>query len=78
MKVTTQDVTSHGCPPLFNVLIDGQVIPGGLGAFSRGRVLKMGRTWLPILDGTRIYGYFEKRSEAAKYVAQFYSATVKQ
>ena len=74
MKVTSVDVTSPGCPPLFNVLIDGRVIPGGLGTYSRGRVLKMGRVWLPILDGSYIVGQYDKRSEAAQYVANYYTA----
>lgn len=72
MKVTTRAWKGNGVsqPPLYDVLIDGKTIGGG--DHSEGRVLKMGKYWLPILDGGSILanvGIYSSRKEAAEVVA---------
>lgn len=55
---------------LWDVLLDGE--PIGNDIYSRGRVLKMGRTYLPVLDGYNLFGGFSgarARKRAAEYVA---------
>jgi hypothetical protein len=71
MKVTMKKWAHRGAPPLYDVLIDGQPI-GGDDGHSRGRVLKSPWGWMPIHDDHGIPAIltFDKRSEAAEYVAQ--------
>ena len=68
MKVTTDPWCGNGRthPPMWDVLIDGKPMGGGL--HSIGRVLKMGRRYLPILDGGSVLanmGSYATRKEAA-------------
>ena len=74
MKVTTRKWPISFLGPMWDVLIDGKPIPGGFGNTSRGRVLKMGRRYLAVLDGherdVRVMGSCAKRSEAAAVVAE--------
>jgi hypothetical protein len=74
MKVTMQAWQGNGKmhPPLWDVLVDGKPIPRfGRTETSRGRVLKMGRRYLPILDGYDIFPFsFDTRKECAEYVAE--------
>jgi hypothetical protein len=55
------------CPSLFEVFVDKERI--GSKYFSKGRVLKMGRRYLPILDGYELYGSFDTRKACAEFVA---------
>lgn len=74
MNVTTRAWKGNGVsqPPLYDVLIDGKVI--GNEEHSKGRVLKMGKYWLPILDGGPIqanFGVYSSRKDAAEVVASY-------
>lgn len=71
MRVTVRAWSGNGKtqPPLWDVLINGATI--GDPRYSKGRVLKMGRRYLPILDGGYVLPFsFESRKECAEYVAE--------
>jgi hypothetical protein len=75
MRVTMQAWQGNGKthPPLWDVLVGGHPIgvPVGDRRYSMGRVLKMGRRYLPVLDGYDIFPFsFESRKECAEYVAE--------
>lgn len=72
MKVTTRRWQQQGIQPLWDVLIDGQVIGDGRHGWSAGRVLQMGKLFLPVLD-TRPQAFtptFRSRADAAAFVAR--------
>lgn len=73
MKVTTKPLAKNGKRTyLWAVLIDGQPIKPKNGT-SRGRVLKMGTRYLPVLEGGSIlanFGPCNSRLNAAEWVAQ--------
>lgn len=66
VKITTRNITSHKCPSLWQILVDGKDLEGG-------RVLKMGRRYLAVYDfgGIANYGSFASRREAAAHVVRF-------
>jgi hypothetical protein len=77
MKVTTRAWPGSGRqhPYLWDVVVDGQLIDtNACRSFSRGRVLKMGRRYLPVLDrvdDVRItLGSCATRRAAAEVVAE--------
>ncbi len=78
MKVTMRPCAKSGRSTyLWEVLVNGLPIGGDRKeGYSLGRVLKMGRSYLPILDGRNAeqhgisWGQFSTRKDAAEYVAE--------
>ena len=72
-KITLVEITSHGCPRLWEVLIDGKRTPSQKYGPSTCavRVLKMGARYLPVNDNVYVYPFgFDTKKEAARVAAR--------
>jgi hypothetical protein len=65
MKITTRNITNRGCPSLWQIVVNGKDFVGG-------RVLKMGRVYLPVYDGGGVadMGQYTTRKLAAEHVVR--------
>lgn len=66
-KITTRRIKDgYGCPPLWQIVVDGK-------DFDGGRVLKMGRRYMAVYDGKGLanMGNYPTRSLAAQHVVRF-------